>query len=450
MPPAARPRTFIRAASEFLLPGGAEDCDNDSRLGSLLAVGVASSLTTVITTASLFLAWVQRMRPPSLHYSPTAANEAMLRDMPLLLRTYVPNMLSWNAHLAGFFGYVKLPGPRPPAARRETITLPDGGTVTLNWWSSEPINGRRVIVLFPGINNDAAMPYVRHLSSMLHREGLGDVAAVDWRGLGGQTLTSVTDTPRPYSAAASPDVASILAHLRARLPDSPLFAIGWSMGGGMLLRHMGDFGDECLLHGAVAVSPLIDIKAGYKHPASAAYGAYLPIITAPLVHYLWTHRRALTQGPTPVHFFRDVLFGALREWEGLDDKIYGPLWGLKGKDEYAERGSPKAVLGAIRRATLIVHSEDDPICPVTAMPLAEMAANPSLVTAITRHGGHMGYTAGLSPLAHTWTDRLLVHFLRHFDRRGGRQPATSSEGRHVEAASPPPADLPVFAVQSKL
>ena len=98
MPPAARPRTFIRAASEFLLPGGAEDCDIDSRLGSLLAVGVASSLTTV-TTASLFLAWVQRMRPPSLHYSPTAANEAMLRDMPLLLRTHVPNMLSWNAHL---------------------------------------------------------------------------------------------------------------------------------------------------------------------------------------------------------------------------------------------------------------------------------------------------------------------------------------------------------------
>ena len=46
------------------------------------------------------------------------------------------------------------------------------------------------------------------------------------------------------------------------------------------------------------------------------------------------------------------------------------------------------------------------------MPLEEMAANPHLITAITRHGGHMGYTSGISPLTHTWTDRLLVHYLR--------------------------------------
>ena len=56
---------------------------------------------------------------------------------------------------------------------------------------------------------------------------------------------------------------------------------------------------------------------------------------------------------------------------------------------------------------------------VWAMPLQEMARNPHLITAITRHGGHMGYTAGLSPLAHTWTDRLLVHYLRALHARDG-------------------------------
>ena len=295
-------------------------------------MSVASSIVTVITTASLFVAWVQRMRPPSLHYTPTEANDALVRNMPLLLRTYVPNLLSWNAHLAGFFGYVKLPGPRPTSASREMITMPDGGTVTLTW-SSEAIDGRRVILLFPGINNDASMPYVRHLMKMLDNEGLGHVAAVDWRGLGGQSLRSVTGTPRPYCAVSSPDVGSILTHLRMRLPHSPLFAIGWSMGGGMLLRHMGEAGEACMLSGAMAVSPLIDILAGYKHMEHGVRAAYVPVIIAPLLAYLFKHRRELAQGPTPMDFWRHAVLGAFTHG-GLDDRVYGPLWGLRGKEEY--------------------------------------------------------------------------------------------------------------------
>ena len=126
-----------------------------------------------------------------------------------------------------------------------------------------------------------------------------------------------------------------------------------------------------------------------------------------------------------------------------------------------DKGSAKSVLHRIARPTLIVHSEDDPICPVSAMPLGEMASNPHLLTAITRHGGHMGYTAGLSPLAHTWTDRLLVHFLKHFDRTreaGGSSPhtlpsspATGKHGSHdAQVAAQGPPAVPIFAVPSRL
>jgi hypothetical protein len=47
-----------------------------------------------------------------------------------------------------------------------------------------------------------------------------------------------------------------------------------------------------------------------------------------------------------------------------------------------------------------------------------MAANPNIITAITRHGGHMGYTAGRTPLLGAWTDRILLHYLRHVMSRG--------------------------------
>ena len=149
------------------------------------------------------------------------------------------------------------------------------------------------------INNPSDMGYIMHLSDLLHRQGLGHVAAVDWRGLGGQELRSVTGTPKPYSAAAFGDVGSILTHLRARLPSSPIIGVGWSMGGGMLLRHMGEAGEACELAGAMAVSPLVDLAKNYEHMGSKLINSiYLPIIMGPLLAYLFRHRHALAHGAT--------------------------------------------------------------------------------------------------------------------------------------------------------
>ena len=204
----------------------------------------------------------RQLRPPRHHKQ---------LNLPLLHRTYIPNLLSWNAHLAGVFGYVKLPGSKVPFL--ETITLPDGGTVALSWVRPPVDDGRPVVVLFPGINNDADMPYIRHTSRLLDSEGLGQVCAVNWRGLGGQQLRSVSGTPKPYCAAASSDVGAVLSHLRARLPACPLFGTGWSMGGCILVRHMAEAGEGCELRAAMAVSPALDVSAVQRYWQGAHSGS---------------------------------------------------------------------------------------------------------------------------------------------------------------------------------
>ena len=331
-------------------------------------------------------------------------------------------------------------------------------------------------------------------------ERLGHVAALDWRGLGeAGPLTSTSCTPRPYCAMCVDDVAHVLAHLHERLPSSPLYAVGWSMGGGLLLRHMGEAGEACLLTAAMAVSPAIDLQANYEHmlaspltqvcqpprgllppppsPPSVAppcattatacasppsprlrlvfsaldpprpsperasrhsvlpschHGVcpvaqcYLPIIMAPLLAYLLHHRAALGTGPDAIGL-RDVWHAATTRF-GLDG-LYARLWGLPGgAAEYHERGSAVHVLNNVRRTALLVHAADDPVCPAHALPVHDIERNPHLLLAVTRHGGHMGYTAGLSPLQHTWTDRVLVHFLRHSLQ-------TAADSRAVAAAA---------------
>ena len=68
-------------------------------------------------------------------------------------------------------------------------------------------------------------------------------------------------------------------------PGSPLYAVGFSLGGMMLLRHLGRTGAACHLKGAMAVSPLMDMVANYKH-MSGLHFFYLPVIMAPLLGYL--------------------------------------------------------------------------------------------------------------------------------------------------------------------
>jgi hypothetical protein len=91
-----------------------------------LGVAAAGCVLGALGTASLFAAWVASMRPPRLRFAPTFANLALLRSIPLLHRSYVPHILAWNAHLAGYFGYVKLPVYRYLGGRarpEETVHL---------------------------------------------------------------------------------------------------------------------------------------------------------------------------------------------------------------------------------------------------------------------------------------------------------------------------------------
>ena len=80
--PRRPPPFFVKqASSPYLRPGGN---DGGQGLGALLAVGCAGAVLSAVATASVFVAWVQRMVPPRLYYMPTRENLALVMAMPLV------------------------------------------------------------------------------------------------------------------------------------------------------------------------------------------------------------------------------------------------------------------------------------------------------------------------------------------------------------------------------
>ena len=132
------------------------------------------------------------------------------------------------------FGLRRQPSEAAPP-REELVRLPDGGTVRLVWRRA-PSPGRMrspqgVVLILPGLNNSSRWPAVQQTAVAFCARGY-DTAVLDYRGVGGLELTSAkvgcSDAWRDLPAVLRVVVAA--AH-----PAAPVFGVGFSMGGSILL-----------------------------------------------------------------------------------------------------------------------------------------------------------------------------------------------------------------------
>lgn len=152
-----------------------------------------------------------------------------------------------NPHLQTLWG----PLWRKSAAlsrQRERLWLADGDFLDLDWHGPHEATTPVVLVLH-GLTGSSNSPYVIGIQQALADCGWASVA-LNWRGCSGEPNL----LPRSYHSGASEDLAETIDHLRAQRPQAPLYAVGYSLGGNVLLKHLGEAGSASQLQAAVAVS----------------------------------------------------------------------------------------------------------------------------------------------------------------------------------------------------
>ena len=132
--------------------------------------------------------------------------------------------------------------------QRERLWLEDGDFLDLDWHGPHDAQSPLVLVLH-GLTGSSNSPYVAGLQKALAAQGWAS-AALNWRGCSGEPNLLA----RSYHSGASEDLAAAIAHLRAKRPLAPLYAVGYSLGGNVLLKHLGETGAASGLQGAAAVS----------------------------------------------------------------------------------------------------------------------------------------------------------------------------------------------------
>lgn len=291
--------------------------------------------------------------------------------------------------------------------RRERLDTPDGDFLELDFaelpgaeWT-EPRRTDPVVLVLHGLEGSAGSGYVLQTLRELAARGLRGVA-LNFRTCGGE----MNRLPRFYHSGETGDVAWILDHLAERFPGAPLGAVGFSLGGNVLLKHLGERGAEARVAAAAAVSVPFDLGAGARALERGVGRLYVGLFLRSLRRKYRRKRELIGEALDA----RRVL--SARTFREFDDAATAPLHGFRDADHYYASCSSARFLEAVRVPTLLLHSADDPFLPAEALPRAAVEGNPALVDGFTGRGGHVGFVGGPGPWApEFWAEAEAARFL---------------------------------------
>lgn len=288
----------------------------------------------------------------------------------------------------------------PGTSERLRLTLGDGDTMlAMLDRPAIPHAGKPLVLLIHGVPGSETSPYMLRMSGYLLDKG-HPVLRLNMRGAGPSRATCGGQ----YSAASSRDLAELIGLLPAELTAAGLVAVGYSVGGAILLKYLGEEGARTPLRAAASVSAPIDLRGTCFTLLRRRNFLYHRYVFGAVT------REALAEGAVLTADERRKI-EACRTLYEFDDVFTAPRNGFAGADDYYFHSSAVNFLPTIRIPTLVLASLDDPWVPGGAYAGHHWGSNTShsLRPVLTPHGGHVGFHGvdGYKP----WSDLAVMEFL---------------------------------------
>lgn len=267
---------------------------------------------------------------------------------------------------------------------------------------------RATVVLLHGLEGSSESAYIVGLAAKVFAQGMNAVR-LNMRNCGG----SLHLTPTLYNGGLSSDLIAVLEQLS--VDSSPaLFAVGFSLGGNVVLKAAGELGaNYSALKAVAAVSPAIDLALSVQaieRPENRLY------------HHWFL--RALKRKIAEKHRLFPKLYDlsklpAVTSLRLFDDIYTAPSGGYGRAADYYARASAKLVVPQIAIPTLIITSKDDPLVPFSMFAQCENM-NPNVHVLSTQHGGHAAFVQKISEpgLDRFWAENRIVAFFDRLAKKG--------------------------------
>ena len=286
--------------------------------------------------------------------------------------------------------------------RWEKLATDDGDFIELAWHQQSD-NKRGLVVIFHGLEGSVDSHYASLLMADLASQGWNSVM-VHFRGCG----PSGNQTARSYHSGETADNWLALQHIYAQNKQTSVVAIGYSLGGNMLLKLLGEQGQNPYIRQAIAVSPPFDL-AMCSRAISQGFSRFYE------KHLLKSMRQKFVVKYHQYDYSKllGMAFDEIAQLDSFfafDDRITGPLHGFDGAEHYYQTCSARSFMSNIATPTLVLHAKDDPFMT------PEIVPDPSLLSAsvtieLSEQGGHVGFLQGAPWQPELWVNKRVLQLL---------------------------------------
>jgi uncharacterized protein len=258
------------------------------------------------------------------------------------------------------------------------------------------------VVLWHGIEGSSDAIYMLATAQKAFRSGF-NVVRMNLRNCGGTEHL----TPTLYHGGLSDDLRAVVKELIEGDGLSRLFLIGFSLGGNMVLKLAGEYGEDPPkeIIAVCAISPSVDLDASGTAICQRSNWIYHRDFVRRLKN------RIRLKGKLYPEFYDISNLHRVRTIREFDERFTSVAHGFANAADYYDKASALRVIDKIRVPTLIIHSQDDPFIPFTPLRKPSIGSNPFILLLGPERGGHVAFvSAATNTEDRFWAENRVLEF----------------------------------------
>ncbi|UPW19173.1 hydrolase [Agarivorans sp. TSD2052] len=284
----------------------------------------------------------------------------------------------------------------------QKLDLADGDFVDLAWVGSATADYAQqpIVVVFHGLEGSVHSPYAKGILHACNQQGWRAVV-MHFRGCSGKP----NKLWRGYHSGEIGDATACLTYLQQQYPEAPLLALGYSLGGNMLVNYLAKT-PSSPLKAAVIVSPPLNLAACSEQLQRGFSKVYQHHLLSRMKNNLCQKISHTSQAP-----LQEKQVQTWRNFVEFDDHYTAKAHGFSSAADYYQRCSGLPLLKDIQLPTLVIHAADDPFMDHRVIPNKEQLGQ-AVEYRLSRTGGHVGFVGGSLLRPKFWLESTIPQWFK--------------------------------------
>ncbi|CAF1579377.1 unnamed protein product [Rotaria sp. Silwood1] len=337
----------------------------------------------------------------------TEENKFLISQCPSFFE-YRPTPWIFNGHLMTIFSVLLRSLPQISFERILLTVDNTGGTIAIDW-HTRPYYRQPILLILHGLTGGSHDSYIRWM--ILYASSKLDLCCVvsHARGCGQSELTS----PKSFCAANTNDLRASIKYIRSIVgEETPIFAVGYSLGASILTKFLGEENNQCSLQGAIICCASFDMHLTTSNLEQWFHiRMYNHRLTTNLIQYLRQHEKHFSNSNSKLNINLNNAYQS-KTIRDFDTHCIVPIYGFRDVEHYYTEASPNQWLKYIHIPTLILSAIDDPICPIDGLLNDDILQNSYIIAIKTLEGGHVSYLQGWWPKSFSYDNIVVVDYIK--------------------------------------